>query len=485
MMGELRNPLLIIILLISLVVGSSHFTRGHEWGDDFASYIMQAKSIVNGDMQDFVEHNSITIYQSSSQIGPVAYPWGYPLILAPIYAIRGISPLGLKLPGLFFFLGFLICFYLLIRTRLTQSESLLLVSVFAFNPVMLQFLDQILSDIPFLFFSTLALFLMIIEKRQNTLDYVFLGVVITFAFFIRTTGILLLASFVTVEILRLRMDRTNRELTIHILQNIFIACLTFGVLWLIYAFIFPGGSESYLDQLNGFNIQTALGFINEYFQLFGAFFGQTIIWKILYYLLFLFFLIGLWLRRKNDFVLIVFFSLWVLMLIIWPIWQGPRFIFPLLPIFIYFTFQGMKSAIQKLPETYQQAGRQILYGFWLLIAVVFLFNSSVTAYGNVRNSRSINGPFDPYSIQVYDYIKEKTPSDSVIVFFKPRAMRLMTDRDTIMSMECDRMSLGDYIVLSRKVDENQQIPPEEIGACNLPLDEVFRNRRFIIYENLK
>ena len=65
-MGELRNPLLIIILLLSMVIGSSQLTRGHEWGDDFASYIMQATSILNGDMQNFVEHNSFTIYQSSS-----------------------------------------------------------------------------------------------------------------------------------------------------------------------------------------------------------------------------------------------------------------------------------------------------------------------------------------------------------------------------------------------------------------------------------
>jgi hypothetical protein len=61
-------------------------------------------------------------------------------------------------------------------------------------------------------------------------------------------------------------------------------------------------------------------------------------------------------------------------------------------------------------------------------------------------------------------------------------MILMTGHDTIMSTECDRMYLGDYIVLSRKVGENQQITPEEIGTCNLPLDEVLKNNRFIVYE---
>ena len=484
-MGELRNPLLIIILLLSMVIGSSHLTRGHEWGDDFASYIMQAKSIVNGDMGDFIEHNSITIYQSSFQIGPVAYPWGYPLLLTPSYAIRGISPIGLKLPGLFFFAGFLICFYLMIRMRLTRTESLLLVSLFAFNPLLVDFLDQILSDIPFLFFSTLALLLMANENKRSSWDYAVLGVVIAFAFFIRTVGILLLASLLIMETYKAWNNRINRQVVTDIVRNVLIVFITFGAFWAFYSLIFPGGSESYFDQLKGFKFETALRFIKDYFQLFGSFFGNSIFWEYLYYFLFIFFLIGVWLRRKDDLILIVFFSLWVLMLVTWPVWQGPRFIFPLLPIFIYFTFQGMKSAIRILPEAYQQPGQRVFLGFWILLACIFLFNSSVNAYINLRNNRSINGPFDPFSIQVYDYIKEKTSSDSVIIFFKPRAMRLMTDHDTIMSTECSRMSLGDYIVLSRKVGENQQIAPEEIDSCNLKLDEVLRNRRFIIFEILK
>jgi hypothetical protein len=94
----------------------------------------------------------------------------------------------------------------------------------------------------------------------------------------------------------------------------------------------------------------------------------------------------------------------------------------------------------------------------------------------------INGPFDSYSREVYDYIQDQTPADSVIVFFKPRAMRLLTGHDSIMSTECERILKGDVLVLSRKVEDNQQIPPEEIGACHLPLEEVLKNNRFIVYQ---
>jgi len=142
----------------------------------------------------------------------------------------------------------------------------------------------------------------------------------------------------------------------------------------------------------------------------------------------------------------------------------------------------MKFVLGKLPEKYAPRRQWIFYGFWLLIIFVFLFNSSVNAYVNLKNDRAINGPFDPYSKEVYKYIQEKTPVNSVIVFFKPRVMRLMTDRDSIMSTECDRMLKGDYLVLSKKVGENQQIPPEEITTCSLPLTIVLTNNRLVVYE---
>ena len=108
------------------------------------------------------------------------------------------------------------------------------------------------------------------------------------------------------------------------------------------------------------------------------------------------------------------------------------------------------------------------------------------AYGwNLRDGGEINGPFDPYSIETYDFIKNNTPPDSVIVFFKPRAMHLMTDRDALALTECDRMLEGDYLALSKKVGENLQIPPERIDECKLPLDMVFQNRRFIVYRVMK
>ena len=468
------------MILISLIIGACTLRRGHEWGDDFAWYILQAKSILNGTTDEFMEQSRFTNEQSTTHLGPIAYPWGYPLILTPVYAVKGISPLALKLPGLFFYAGFLVCLYLLMKTRLTETESLLVVALFAFNPLLLQFLDQILSDIPFLFFSTLALLLMMQEGKQSTLRYIGIGAAIFFTAFLRVTGVLLLGCFLIVEFFKLLDNRKDRATVIEIIKRSVIVCFVFILLWIANLLLFPQGGDSYFSQYTSL-IETAKGFVPAYFNVFSLFFGNSQGWKYLYYVMFGLFLLGAGIRWKQEPIFILFFVLWILVHITYPYWQGPRYIFPLLPIFIYFIFQGIKFLINKLPEVNQLIGKRAVYAFWILIAGIFLVKSFTNAYANLQNDRSISGPFDSYSLEVYNYIKEETPPEGVVVFFKPRVMLMMTDHPTIMSTECDRMWKGDYLVLSRKVGENQQITPENIGACNLPLEQVLKNNRFVVY----
>jgi hypothetical protein len=481
-MRELRNIPLILIVILSMVLGFSTLTRGHEWGDDWAWYVLQAKSVLDGTTKEFMDASEFTNTQSTTHVGPLAYPWGYPLILTPMVALKGTHPLALKLPGLFFYAGFLICLYHLTKPRLTRTESLLVVSLFAFNPMLIRFLDQILSDIPFLFFSTLTLLLMTQNSKRGTLQFALIGTSIFLTTFLRATGILLLAGFLIIGFFRFWSNRKDREMVKEFFLGSLVVCSVFAFLWVVNSLLFPSGGESYLSQYAGLSLETVKGFTSGYFRVFSVFLGEAQGWMYLYYVVVLFFLLGAWTRRRDEPIFILFFILWLIVHITYPYWQGPRYIFPLLPIFIYFTFQGMKFATSRLPESHQQLGQRVFYGFWLLMVGYFLLSASGNAYANLRADRQINGPFDPYSRQVYEYIKERTTPDSVVVFFKPRVMILMTGHDTIMSTECDRMYLGDYIVLSRKVGENQQITPEEIGTCNLPLDEILKNNRFIVYE---
>ena len=185
------------LVLSTLVICLCTLNYGHNWGGDFSAYIMQAKSINQFSTKEFINKNRITIEQSSTRIGPVAYPWGFPVMLAPIYATFGLHLFALKMVGVLCYLGFLVIIWYGFARFHSLPWHVAYVSFFAANPTLIGFVNHILSDIPFLFVSTLALCLIgqiIVEQRvfwSQTKDRILLGVVITSAFFIRTNGILL------------------------------------------------------------------------------------------------------------------------------------------------------------------------------------------------------------------------------------------------------------------------------------------------------
>jgi len=80
---------------------------GQTWGDDFASYIMQAQSILSGSIPEFIQQNRFTVQESSILIGPVAYPWGTAVLLAPILYLKGFDIQALKSLNIICFLCFL------------------------------------------------------------------------------------------------------------------------------------------------------------------------------------------------------------------------------------------------------------------------------------------------------------------------------------------------------------------------------------------
>ena len=183
-----------LIILASMAFSGLMMTRDHSWGDDFAAYVLQAKSIVQGDMPEYVAKSTFTMEESSHIFGPVTEPWGYPLLLSPVYALMGLSVQALKAVAVLCYAAFLLTFFLLARTRLKDSESLLLTAVLAFNVGMLGGTNEILSDIPFALWSTLSLWLMLrapeapVRSKAHLLRPALVGAALFAAVFTRVAG---------------------------------------------------------------------------------------------------------------------------------------------------------------------------------------------------------------------------------------------------------------------------------------------------------
>ena len=198
---------ILLIAFVASVMSISLYSTGQFWWDDFASYILQARALLEGRMAEFVAENGRAIAQSTYPVGPAAYPWGFPLLLAPIHALAGLSITAFKLVNTAAFAAFLVIFYAYARRRFNIPLSAALVSVLAFNPSLLKAQDLIQADFGFLMATTASLFLLEVQWRTGrspAWQKILLGILIFWSFFLRTNGILLLGALALVDFFQRR-----------------------------------------------------------------------------------------------------------------------------------------------------------------------------------------------------------------------------------------------------------------------------------------
>jgi len=472
------------LILLSTLLAFFLLTKDHDWGDDWASYLMQSIAITKGETQEFIQRNTFTMRASTHFIGPDAYPWGFPTLLAPLTLACGpLNIFCLKFINLIFFALFLWVFYALLARRLPPLESALLLAVFAFSPLLLKFEDILLSDIAFLFFSTLGL-LLIVER--NTISPYLLGIVFFFAFFVRTNGILLVPTLFLAQAFTYLQTRPRLSLDPkRILSNGLIPYFVFGLLTLANLILFPAGEASHLEHLSVLSLASLADNLSAYFAMPAYFFSDLPHADIIYGLLLPFILGGLVLNYKRDIHLVVYLFLSYALFIVWPDQQGIRFLFPLLPLLVYFAYRGMEAASFALTERHPRLGLWFTRVFWLVIAAAFAWTSFGLARDNLAGGRGPYGNvFDPISLEMFEFIESDTPAESVIAFYKPRALRLFTGRDSLLVDACDALPMADYIVLRKSRGAVDQVSPADVTTCNpsVQVTELFDNEKFVVYQ---
>jgi len=465
-----------LIAASAVLLGFFTLSRGHLWWDDFAGYLLQSKSILDWKMGEEVRRNAFTVENSSYPPGPEAYPWGFPLLMAPVYAVFGLNPLWLKMMGLVFYGVFVLCTALLARSSLDEIDTLLVTGMLAFAPSLIGANDLIQSDIPFLAFSTLGLFLIGRFPSGKTAEGVAAGAVIFMAFFLRTNGVLLLAPLLVSGLLAYWPDWRS------MLRKLAAPGLTFAGLAALQMIIFPGGQSSYFTHFSMFSPARLLDNLMYYLWLPALTFEQIPGGWALYPPLAALALVSLGAHWRRDAGLHVYGWITCLLFIIWPERQGLRFIYPALPFLFIAAFDGLRLSIGRLRPGWQKMAGRAARAILGLVALAAFGVSAFSAVQVMKGGREINGPFDVYSKQMYEFVREETPVESVMVFVRPRALRLFTDRNAFMTENCSDLVKGDYVILHQKMGESGQIAPDDVGACvEVALEEVYRNKRFSVY----
>lgn len=106
--------------------------------------------------------------------------------------------------------------------------------------------------------------------------------------------------------------------------------------------------------------------------------------------------------------------------LIWVSFQGMRFLFPILPFLLLFFWEGIQAVF---PSPNKQ--KIIL----LLLLGSSLSQSLFTSYYYWH--KDTNEAYSQELQELYQFIQQTTPKNAIIVFHKPRALRLFTGRNAV------------------------------------------------------
>ena len=493
------------IILSVFIINIISFKNGHNWGDDFAEYIGLTKSIVDGTVDKFMSIYRYRVEHSTLWVGTTDLYWGISFLLSPIYYFFGLDIHIMKIYIYIFFTLSLFVVYFLFQDKLNNIQNLLLVAIMGFNPYFFDFKDDVGTDVPYLFFSLLTLFLI---KRficlnkiwiNKYISYFLIGFIIFLSYFIRPIGIILLPTLLFFQYFQSRSSSKSIKDFIVSEKYKFIPYVTFLIFMLISSGIFPGniisGHGGLILNTNvskiilnikyyicGFAIY--LPYFSVTYNVFG--FGYDKIHLILYSMILALVILGVIHSRKEDYFYILYIIFNLIILIIFPA-RDKRLLMPIFPFFLYFLFAGSSkiSLSFALSKKYNFENVSAVYIIALGIMLVSLADISHAAYKNIVFNRTevIDGPYAHDSKEMFNWIKENTKDDDTIIFFKPRVMSLYTGRKSfVMTRENFTPDMAfnsdaKYVVINKTKYTDYDLTLQDFQG---KLDCEFENKSFFI-----
>jgi hypothetical protein len=467
------GPVLLLVLAIGLF-DLSTVRPGHDWGDDFALYIMQARDIVQGG--DYARTGYI-FNRYYPSLAPRSYPPGFPLLLAPVFKVYGLDLEAFKAEIIVFFAAALVVLFFFVRRRLPAGYGLLVVALLGLNPTLWSFKDSVLSDLPFLFFLFLALLIRDGLDRSGQgrhrqfLPAVACGVLGAVCLAVRSIGLVLIPAFFVQDYLRFK--RPSRIT--------WTAAASFGAVFLPQMLIFRGAG-SYLEMLR-FDPPFMLKNLVFYADRLATFWTNGRVRIIAYGLaagLTLLAVIGYRALKKEGWTIIaVFFWIYLAVLVVLPVRQD-RFLFPAVGLYLLLAMKGLHLTASRVRN-----------GKWLTAGALgaFVLGYGLAYAGIGLKSPIPEGPCRPESVALFDFIKKETGPGDIFIFRKPKALALFAGRPSSTYAPASDGSLwayfreigARYIVVSRMLPPDREFLAPFVERQAGRLDRVYANADFRVY----
>ncbi len=431
------------VLLLLLPLLFINIRDSHDWGDDFAQYLIQAGNITESHPQT---ENGLVSDEISGGFAVKAYPVGFPLLLSPVYALSGIEIRPyLILETIFLIVLSWLCWNYF-RKFFDERLALLLMLFFAYHYLTLDLKGQILSEIPFTLF--LLLLVSMFRSGKNTIrHWLVLGILCGFLSSIRILGAIslpALAAFLLMSYLKgeagEKYGKLNRK-KVFLFFTLISACTFFLLNSILFKIPVGDFLEFYRDAGSDHpthffsNLFVYLNHIGRIFQLP---FVHASVWT---YMCGILMLTGL-LRAlfRNDGVEAWWLLFYLLILGFYPYPSGGfRFLFPVFPFLILYFFEGLQIISSRIKSGLER--KSSYAASLLLLAALIQPIYQIVATTGV----SVDGPQSKDAKEMFEYLRNKTSRDAVVVFPRARAMALYSEHPST------------YLIQKNTTAENDQL----------------------------
>lgn len=426
-----------VILGLTAIFYMAGMDGNHRWWGDFSLYMGHAKNIA--ELHPYGDTGYVP-NPYRPWLSPAFYPPVYPFLLAPLVKVFGLNLFAAKLLNLGLFLSTIWLFYSYLSTRLKQPTARIgTVVLIALSPWFWNMKNLILSDVPFVFVTTVAIVLanQFVKHKKGDKNYwllaIALGLTCYLAYGTRSLGLALPATILLYDLLFFRKIRLGTLAALVIFLGLFGLQKSYLDVNSTYVNVMVNHAERTVTDTEVANpaVKFAKSLFNstslhlkKYPMVLQEYWdnGSSVLLRVAFGLLSgLLALSGyIMLLRKKPLPSEIFVFTYCGMLLIVPFFQGNRYLLPVIPFFILYMFHGVEWLGNIFAKRFK----------FISTVTILLFGIASHAGYYIQSGPSpVNhGVLDPEAIELYDFIKSNTPNDSLIIFKRPRILALFTQR---------------------------------------------------------
>lgn len=488
-------------LLLGLVVGASAVAavllhrNGHTQGDDFALYLRQARSLFDGDIGDVVTDNRFAVLNSGFAFSPVAYPWGWPLLLSPFVRWWGLDYDRLKLLEVAIFCAWMVLVHGIVRRRAGRAPALAVVAVVASGPLFLAHTDQLLSEFPHALAVAVFIWWLDRVRRRHawtmatTGELIGLGALGALASNVRRESLILVGVIVAAQLVdvvpRLRA-RAGVPWRVLATPHVAFAATIVGAQLLLPSTLMPedNGGAGYIPERVG----DYTGVLTEHVGL-G---DHPALGVILLVVAGIGVVIGC-LRRPALDVPLATLTVLSALAVSTHFRMVDRYYFQVTPWVVYFAVVAVLAAVRAVARlvpgvSRSRRSRRIVTAAALApLAVLFVSHAAVLR-GDIADARDFDrrgrvqiGPDHPDYLPLFSAVRRETAPDDVVAYFRARTMTLLTDRQSLQTTSLDHVLQRADWFAQRRNSTYSQPSPTEFEARAAGLVPVWQDRNWLLW----